>query len=141
MNLIPRRSVFDIDSVFDNFWAPLQGATQSPGAFSPRVDVKDREDHVEISAELPGVKKDDIDITLENGILTLTAESQQEDKEEKEGRLVRQERRYGKYMRSFDLGSGVKEDDIKANFADGVLTLTAPKAKEKAPETKRIQIQ
>lgn len=140
MNLVPRRSVFDVDSFFDNLWAPVQGAG-APTAFSPRVDVKDKDDKVEISAELPGVKKDDIDVTLENGILTLTAESRQEDTEEKEGRVVRQERRYGKYMRSFDLGTGVKEDDIKANFADGVLTLTAPKAKERAPESRRIQIQ
>lgn len=141
MNLIPRRSVFDVDNLFDNFWAPMQGTAAAPGTFSPRVDVKDREDHVEISAELPGVKKEDIDVTLENGILTLTAESRHEDKEEKEGRVVRQERRYGKYMRSFDLGSGVKEDDIKASFSDGVLTLNAPKAKERTPESKHIQIQ
>jgi HSP20 family protein len=141
MNLLPRRSVFDVDNLFDNFWAPFQGAAAGPTTFSPRVDVKDKQDHVEISAELPGIKKDDIDITLENGILTLTAESHQEDKEEKEGRIVRQERRYGKYIRSFDLGSGVKEDDIKANFADGVLTLTAPKAKEQLPQAKHIQIQ
>lgn len=141
MNLVPRRSVFDVDNFFENFWSPAQGSAGAPGTFSPRVDVKDKKDHVEISAELPGVKKDDIDITLENGILTLTAETRQEDKEEKEGRVVRQERRYGKFMRSFDLGTGVKEDDIKANFADGILTLTAPKAKEKAPEAKHIQIQ
>jgi HSP20 family protein len=140
MNLVPRRSVFDIDNFFDDFFAPAQ---RQAGAsfFSPRVDVKDNKDHVEISAELPGVKKEDIDVTLENGVLTLTAESRQEDKEEKEGRLVRQERRYGKYMRSFDLGSGVKDKDIKAHFENGVLTLTAPKAPEKQPESRRIQIQ
>lgn len=141
MNLIPRRSVFDADNFFENFWAPMQGASAAAGTFSPRVDVKDKQDHVEISAELPGVKKKDINITLENGILTLTAETRQEDKEEKEGRIVRQERRYGKYTRSFDLGGGVKENDIKAHFSDGILTLTAPKAKEQAPEVKRIQIQ
>lgn len=140
MNLIPRRSVFDIDNIFENFWAPMPGIGSS-GTFSPRVDVKDKGDHVEISAELPGVKKDDINITLENGILTLTAETRHEEKEEKQGRIIRQERRYGKYLRSFDLGSGVNENDIKASFADGILTLTAPKAQEQLPESKRIQIQ
>lgn len=139
MNLLPRRSVFDIDNLFENFWAPMAGSAN--GTFSPRVDVKDKADHVEISAELPGVKKDDINITLENGILTLNAESRYEEKEEREGRIIRQERRYGKYVRSFDLGSGVNEKDIKANFTDGILTLTAPKAQEQLPETKRIQIQ
>ncbi|MCW8194471.1 Hsp20/alpha crystallin family protein [Proteobacteria bacterium 005FR1] len=140
MNLIPRRSVFDIDNFFDDFLAPAQ---RQAGAnfFSPRVDVKDNKDHVEISAELPGVKKEDIDVTLENGVLTLTAESRHEEKEEKEGRTIRQERRYGKYMRSFDLGSGVKEKDIKAHFENGVLTLKAPKAEEKKQEARRIQIQ
>lgn len=138
MNLIPRRSVFDIDSIFDNFWSPLQ---PTGGTFSPRVDVRDKGNEVEISAELPGVKKEDINITLDNGILTLTAETRHEEKEEKQGRVIRQERRYGKYLRSFDLGSGVRENDIRATFSDGILTLTAPKSQEQAPETKHIPIQ
>jgi len=141
MSLVPRSSLFDLDRFFDDFWAPVRPGTESPDvAFMPRVDVKDKKDHIEISAELPGVKKEDIDVTLENGILTLSAESKQEDKEEQDGRVVRQERRYGRYQRSFNLGTGVQESDIKAQFNDGVLTLHAPKAQEETPESRRIQI-
>ncbi len=141
MSLIPRRSLFDFDNFLDDFWAPLRPSTEAPSAaFMPRVDVKDNENHIEISAELPGVKKDDIHVNLENGVLTLSAESHQEDKEEKEGKVIRQERRYGKYLRSFNLGSGVHESDIQATFKDGILKLTAPKTKPQQPETRRIPI-
>ena len=64
----------------------------------------------------------------------------QEDKEEKEGKVIRQERRYGKFMRTFNLGSDVQEGDIKANFKDGVLTLTAPKKEEQVKASHRIDI-
>ena len=102
--------------------------------------MKDKNDHFEITAELPGVNKDDIHLTLHDGVLTLQAEAHQDDKEEKDGKIIRQERRYGKMMRSFNLGSEVHEEDISAEFADGVLKLKAPKRAEAAPTTRRIDI-
>ncbi len=142
MNLIPRNSVFDIDSLFDNFWAPRTGgnASGAEGAFTPRVDITEKKDRYELTAELPGVDKKDIDVTLDNGMLTISAESRFEDKEEKDGHVIRQERRYGKYTRSFNLGADVKEKDIKAEFKNGVLTLKVPKVEEKAPVSHRIEI-
>lgn len=142
MNLIPRNSVFDIDSLFDNFWAPLSSgnASVNEGAFAPRVDVTEKKDHYELTAELPGVDKKDIDVTLDNGMLTISAESRFENKEEKDGRVIRQERRYGKYTRSFNLGTDVKEKDIKAEFKNGVLTLNVPKVEQKTPVSHRIEI-
>lgn len=141
MNLIPRSSLFNIDRMFDDFWGPMRAGAESPNtAFVPRVDVKDNADHFEISAELPGVKKEDINVTLENGVLTLSAESRQESKEEKEGQVIRQERRYGLYQRAFNVGIGVQEKDIQASFNDGILTLRAPKSKNQDAQTKRIQI-
>jgi HSP20 family protein len=104
------------------------------------VDIKDIDDHYEITAELPGVAKEDIHVHVRDGILTLEAETTQEDKEEKEGKIIRQERRYGKFMRSFNLGSDVEESDIKASFTDGVLKLQAPKLVEKSVERRRISI-
>jgi len=141
MNLVPRNSLFDFDNLFENFWAPTQ-SHQNGGdvAFTPRVDVSERKDHYEISAELPGIDKKDVEVTLDNGILSISAESRFEDKEEKEGRLIRQERRYGKFVRSFSLGADVKEKDIKAEFKDGLLKLRVPKVEEKAPVSKRIEI-
>ena len=141
MNIIPRHSLFDFDNFFDNFWASGRPSAESPNAaFFPRVDIKDKKKYVEISAELPGVDKDDIHVTLDNGVLTLTAESHQEDKEEKEGEIIRQERRYGRYLRSFNLGSTIHEEDIQASFKNGVLKLKAPKREEVQPATRRIEI-
>lgn len=141
MTLVPRGSFFDMDKFFDDFWAPArQDAGNVGNFFAPRVDVKDMQDHYEISAELPGVKKEDISITLEDGVLTLDAETSQESKEEKGGKVIRQERRYGKYSRSFNLGGNIQEKDIKAGFKDGILTIAAPKATETAPQQRRIEV-
>jgi HSP20 family protein len=141
MTLVPRGHFFDIDRVFDHLWPPGPRAeVADSGFFAPRVDIRELDDHYEITAELPGVNKDDVHITLEDGVLSITAETEQENKEEKGGRIIRQERRYGKYMRSFSLDNTVSSDDISANFSDGVLKLTAAKAREEKPQKKRIQV-
>lgn len=141
MSLIPRGSLFDLDNVFEQLMSQSRAVGPArEGFFSPRIDVSENKDSYEISAELPGVSKDDINITLESGVLTLEAEVHQEKKAEKEGRVIRQERRYGKFMRSFNLGDDVSEEEIDASFKDGVLTLKVPKREEVIPERKRIEI-
>lgn len=140
MNLISRNSLFDIESLLDA-WPQISGnASMSASTFSPRVDITEKNGHYELTAELPGVNKQDIEVTLDNGMLTITAESRSEDKEEKDGRVIRQERRYGKYTRSFTLGNDIKEKDIKAEFNDGVLKLSVPKVEQKAPVSHRIDV-
>ena len=139
MSLIPRSSLFDIDRLFNDQW-PRVAEPHMGDFFAPRVDIKDADDHYEITAELPGVAKEDIHVHVKDGILTLEAETTQEDKEEKDGKVIRQERRYGKFMRSFNLGGDVHEADIKASFTDGVLKLEAPKMVEKPVERRRIEI-
>lgn len=139
MNLVPRRRLFDLDDLFD-LWGPLRAAEPAADAFTPRVDVKDLNDHYEITAELPGVNKDDLEVNLHDGVLTISAETKKEDVEKKDGKVIRQERRYGKYVRSFDLGGDIKEEEIEAAFKDGILTLTAPKRAAKPPQAKRIKV-
>jgi HSP20 family protein len=139
MSLVTRNNLFDIDRFFNDSW-PQLAESRGNAFFTPRVDIKDADDHYEITAELPGVAKEDINVHVEDGILTLEAETRQEDKEEKEGRIIRQERRYGRFMRSFNLGADVHEADIKASFKDGILKLQAPKLVEKAAERRRITI-
>jgi HSP20 family protein len=139
MSLIPRSNLFDIDRLLGDSWP--QGYEARGGSFfAPRVDIKEANNHYEITAELPGVDKKDIHVHVKDGILTLEAETSKEDKEEKDGKVIRQERRYGKYMRSFNLGADIQEEDIKASFKDGVLKLEAPKLAPKAPERRRISI-
>ncbi len=140
MSLIQRNNPFDLDRFFDNFFAPASSNNEMGSFFAPRVDIREKEDHYEITAELPGVEKKDIHVHVKDGVLTLDAEATQSESEEKEGRVIRQERRYGRYQRSFDLGGDVHDEDINASFKDGVLTLTAPKVKPNVPEPRRIEI-
>ncbi|MGE0487468.1 MAG: Hsp20/alpha crystallin family protein [Gammaproteobacteria bacterium] len=140
MSLVPRRSFFDFDDLFD-LWTPRRGVESAGGALAPRVDVKDMKDHYEITAEMPGVKKEDLDVSLHNGVLSISAETKQEKVEEKDGKVIRQERRYGRYMRSFDLGPDVSEGDIEASFADGILKVKAPKSAPKPPTATRIKVE
>lgn len=141
MNLIPRHSLFDLDRFFDNSWLPFQSNESQLGTFAPRVDVKEQDNAYEISVELPGVDKKDIHVSMQNGVLTIEAETKQESKEEKDGKLIRQERRYGKFIRTFDLGAQTQEKDITANYANGVLTLQAPKSGPESSASRSIEIQ
>lgn len=139
MSLISRNNVFDVDRFFNDSWPQLV-EPRAGTFFAPRVNIKEADAHYEITAELPGVDKKDIHVHVKDGILTLEAETAKEEKEEKKGKVIRQERRYGKFMRSFNLGADVQEEDIKASFKDGVLTLEAPKIVEKEQERRRISV-
>jgi HSP20 family protein len=140
MSLIPRNSLFDFERLFDNPWLAIPQDGSKLTAFTPKVDIKEQGNTYLISAELPGVKKEDVHVSLENGLLTLEAESKQENVEEKEGKIIRQERRYGKLMRSFDLGQHVHENDINARFENGVLTLVVPKTSGESSTVKKIKV-
>ena len=107
------------------------------------TDVRDHEDHYEVEIDLPGFKKDQIQIELHDGTLTITAQKglEQNDKNS-EGKYVRQERYSGMMSRSFYVGENMTEEDIKAKFEDGVLKLNIPKKEEKKlPEKKTIMIE
>ena len=108
-----------------------------------KTDVHEHDDHYEVDIDLPGFKKEDIKLELENGYLTVTA-AKGLDKEEtaKKGRLIRQERWAGTMSRSFYVGDVLTETDITAKFENGVLTLNVPKRDErKIPEKKTIMIE
>jgi len=105
-----------------------------------RTDIQDKGDHYLMEADLPGFKKDDIHVDVSDGMMTITAERHSEHEEQdKKGSYVRCERSYGSYQRSFDL-SGIDESGVQAAYADGVLKLTLPKAKEQKPETHQVKI-
>lgn len=140
MNLIPRERLFDIDHPFSEFFRGFPAMKPADDFFTPRVEVRDNDSQYVISAELPGVDKDDLNVTLEDGTLIIEGSTENESREEKEGKVVRSERRYGKYSRSFFVGEGVTEADIKGSFKDGVLKLVVPKKEAPAPEKKRIDI-
>ena len=108
-----------------------------------KTDVREHEGGYEVDIDLPGFKKDEIKLTLENGYLTVAAgKALNSDEKDKKGKVIRQERYSGSMQRSFYVGENLTEEEIKAKFEDGVLKLTVPK-KEKAevPEKKLIQIE
>ena len=108
-----------------------------------KTDVREKEDGYEIDMDLPGFKKDQVELTLENGYLTVTA-NKGFDKDEKDdkGRMIRQERYAGSMQRSFYVGQNMTEEDVKARFEDGVLHLNLPKKDaKKVPEKKTICIE
>ena len=108
-----------------------------------KTDLKEHEDGYELSVDLPGFKKDQIQLQLSNGYLTVSAaKGVEEEEKDKKGRLVHQERFSGSMSRSYYVGENLEEEDIKAKFENGVLTLDFPKAEQKKlPERKTIQIE
>ncbi len=141
MNLIPRDSITDFGRFFDDFFPVNRMTSENGKAFlSPQVDIKADDDQYRIIVDVPGVKKEDIHVTLEDGVLTLEAERHEEKTEEDKGKVIRKERRSGKYSRSFSVGRNVSVEDITGNFENGVLTITVPKATAQAPVSKRVEI-
>ena len=107
-----------------------------------KTDVKETDTGYELDVDLPGFKKEEIHLELENGNLTISTEKSLENKEEKQGRLLRQERYAGTMSRSFYVGRNVTEEDIRAKYENGVLTLMiAKKDAPKVPEKKTICIE
>lgn len=101
-------------------------------AWTPAVDIFDAADAIVLKAELPGLSADDIDIEVDDNVLTLRGERRFEETVE-EGRYYRLERSYGSFQRSVTLPQGVKADQITAEFDNGVLTVRVPKADEVKP--------
>ena len=108
-----------------------------------KTDVHEHEDHYEVDIDLPGFKKDEITLSLENGYLSVTAaKGVDKDEKNKKGKLIRQERYAGTLQRSFYVGDGLTETDVTARFENGVLSLCVPKQEaRKVPEKKVIMIE
>ena len=108
-----------------------------------KTDVRELDGGYEIDIDLPGFKKDEVDIQLQDGCLTISAaKGLDKDEKDKQGRYIRQERYAGSVSRSFYVGEDVKPADVKASFEDGILKLSVPKAEAKQlPENTTIAIQ
>ena len=103
-----------------------------------KTDVKETETGYEVDIDLPGFKKDEINAKLDNGYLTISAaKGLDKDEKDKKGKYIRRERYAGSMSRSFYVGEGVTEEDIKAKYEDGILRLVVPKKDAKAVENKK----
>lgn len=141
-NPMTRRFNDDINSLFEGFFRPMRWPDEEVASegMAPRLDVIERDNEYVVKTDLPGVKKDDIEVSLENGVLTISAETKSETEEKEGERVIRQERRYGKYVRSLRLGTEIDEKKIKAAYKDGVLELTLPKAEEVKPKKISVDV-
>jgi HSP20 family protein len=120
----------EMDRLFEDFF---RGRNLTPfgegwGTFSPSMDVVESENEIKVSAELPGMSDEDIEVSLDRGVLTIRGEKSEEQKEEGDN-YYRAERTYGSFQRSIPLPAEVKQDEVEAVFQKGVLTITLPKAK------------
>jgi len=142
----------EVDRMFEDFgrgfglWRPLGRSMLRPSwAFAgvwgraPTVDVCERENEYEITAELPGMDASNVDVKLSEGVLTIKGEKE-EQKEEKQKDYHISERRFGSFQRSFELPEGIDEDKIQASFEKGVLTIKVPKGPEAQKPEKKIPI-
>jgi HSP20 family protein len=128
----------EINRMFDRFFrgGVVDDADLFPSTWMPAVDLLEKDDEFVAKVELPGVHKDDVKITLHDNILTIRGEKKEE-KESKDSNYHRLERSYGSFQRSFTLPTSVRQDKVEAEYRDGVLTITMPKAEE----AKRKQIE
>ena len=103
-----------------------------------KTDVKETDTGYEVDIDLPGFKKDEINAQLDNGYLTISAaKGLDKDEKDKKGKYIRKERQAGAMSRSFYVGEGVTQEDIKAKYEDGILRLSVPKKEAKAVENKK----
>ena len=127
----PTRSPFRF---YSPFLAPLRARTDA-GTYNwaPSVDISETDDNFEVRAELPGVAKDDLHVSVKDNLLTLSGEKRQENVGDDTQNYRRVERHYGSFQRRFTLPPEVATDDIKAEYSDGVLTLSIPKPEVAKP--------
>ena len=125
-------SIFGENLLDDFFGFPFDGDYNYNAAGLMTTDVKDTDQGYEVTMNMPGVKKEDVKAELKDGYLTISAVSnKQNDEKNSEGKYIRRERYSGSCSRSFYVGEGVKQEDIKAKFEDGILKLEIPKEEVK----------
>ncbi|MBR2214385.1 MAG: Hsp20/alpha crystallin family protein [Selenomonadaceae bacterium] len=140
---LPARNEHGFGGLFDIFNEPFFNDFMTPanwGSGSFKVDVKEKNGGYELMADLPGMKKEDISLSYENGYLTIAAQkNESQDEKDDKGNYIRRERHYGTMSRSFYI-DGLDESKVKAEFKDGVLKVDLPKAAVEVQQAKQIPI-
>ena len=136
------------ENLFDDDWMDFPFEREFWGRKNPlygknaknlmKTDIREHEEGYELDIDLPGFKKDEITIDLDNGYLTISAaKGLDKDEQDKKGKYIRKERYAGAVQRSFYVGDAVTEEDVKAKFEDGILRLSIPKKDARTVETKK----
>ena len=144
--LVPRRNAVPVaslgwsnfDRLFDQLWNGAGVTARAATAYAPRIDVAESEKEFSVAAELPGVEEKDIQVSLEDGVLTIRGERNAAKNEEDTKEVRHFETFHGKYERSLRLPAEVDADAVKAVYRNGILTVTLPKTAQ--PQPRQIQV-
>ena len=138
MMLVPRRNSFDL---FDNFFGDDDFFTKKEHHLM-KTDIKEKKDKYIIEMDLPGYEKENINLELNNGYLEISAKVERNEENNDEEKFIRRERFFGECSRSFYVGDDVTEEDINAEFKNGILKIEVPKkeAEKEEPVIKKIEI-
>ncbi len=129
---------FPFDNFEKKFWGRKNPLYGKHAKNMMKTDIREHDEGYELDIDLPGFKKDEINVQLNDGYLTISAaKGLDKDKENKKGKYIRRERYAGAMQRSFYVGDGIKEEEIKAKFKNGILRLSIPKKDAKAVEEKK----
>jgi len=147
MKLTKHKSMFpslfddDMGNLFQGFFRPVfQSSLSADNTHMPAVDIDETETEYFVMAELPGFNKEDIEVSFQDGNLTIKAEHNEEvENKKKEGSIIK-ERRYGRFFRSFNFGNHISENDTLAKYENGVLELTIPKSEKTVDTANKISI-
>lgn len=131
-----RRLQREIDQIFNGMYPGAEEDAETM-QWTPRVDLSETDDAYLIHMDVPGIKREDLEINYQDGTLTIRGH-RQESHEEERGSVVRMERSYGRFFRSFSLPTSIQTENISASYEDGVLKINVPKAEESKP--KRIEL-
>lgn len=129
----------EIDRLFEAPLAELTRGSQLLSGWTPAMDLYEDRDNFYVRAELPGMKKEDIELSLHNGSLSISGERKSED-EFKDAEVYRSERFVGRFQRTVTLPTPVASDKVKARYQDGILTVTMPKAEESKPKQIEVNV-
>jgi len=139
----PKRNMFnvfdDVEKMVNQAFGHSIRNTEVTSQLQPLLDVYETDNTIEVSVDLPGVEKKDVEVNVSNGLLTITGERKNTAGESTEGRIW-QETSFGTFKRSFELTDAVVEDKIKAQFKNGVLRISFPKAEEIKPTVRKIAV-
>lgn len=139
------RGLRSLDDLFDNLWcgcetaAPAWRIAKTAHAFTPRVNVQEKDEEIVVSVELPGLEEKDFDISLEDDVLIVKGEKRSEHEEEREG-FHRVETTSGSFERRLALQCEVDADEAKATYKNGVVTVVLPKRPEERPQTRTVPV-
>jgi HSP20 family protein len=136
---VPSRNVFSFGRDLERFFDRFENSSEELSSFTPAVDIVENEDSLLLTVEIPGVNKEDVKLSVENNVLTISGEKKN-NVEVKEDDFRRIERSYGSFSRSFNLSSRIDNEKIEARFENGILAVNLPKKEESKPRQIEVKV-